>query len=552
MPENLKVVILLNSAKVPLWIFMTIENILKAGCADVTIIISKPSKRTAGDKRRNFPGLMILRLIEKIDYLIFRIRNNYNSFKEIHFPDQNTKILRLDHGDSNVGSNEKNLTEAITPINPEVIISFGTHDLPESLRKLPRFGIWTLSVESSFAPGDLDYGFWEVIRYRTTSFSSVCVKAHSDSQAETIYRSVESTCPFSVNRNRNQIFHRTALFIPRLIQGLKQGGEGYLARQKERHRKWMDEGFDNEISLGTVSVLKDIFKFYSRVTPLVINKILYTDAFRWHILFHHGENKDPITEGFEQFRQLKSPEGIFWADPFVVYENGLHYIFVEEFIYRKNKAHISVLELDQDGSLMNQQKVIERPYHMSYPFVFKEGGTWYMIPETASNNTVELYKCTEFPNTWELEKIIMKDVSATDTTLFYHNHRWWMFTTLDQTGSVSGGSTELFLFYADSPFTDSWVSHPLNPVVSDETGARCAGSLFVRGGNIYRPSQDCSVRYGRGFNIKRITVLNEYEYNETTEKEIKPFWDNKLRGTHTLNFDNGLTVIDTYRYHRRF
>src|SRR5690606_40289152 len=56
---------------------------------------------------------------------------------------------------------------------PDIIIRFGHHDLHESLQNVPRYGIWSLPAESRAAPGNFDYGFWEVIRYRTTSCSSV-------------------------------------------------------------------------------------------------------------------------------------------------------------------------------------------------------------------------------------------------------------------------------------------------------------------------------------------------------------------------------------------
>jgi len=189
---------------------------------------------------------------------------------------------------------------------------------------------------------------------------------------------------------------------------------------------------------------------------------------------------------------------------------------------------------------------------MSYPFVFRSGSSYYMIPETAAYKTIELYRCTDFPYKWQFEKYIMKDVSATDTTLFHYGDKWWLFTTMDQTGGISGGSTELFLFYSDDPLTDNWIGHSLNPVVSDERSARCAGNLFMQDGEIYRPSQDCSLRYGKGLNINRVTKLNEGEYNEVVIEEIKPDWDHKLRGVHTLNFDENFTIIDTYKFHRRF
>jgi hypothetical protein len=329
-------------------------------------------------------------------------------------------------------------------------------------------------------------------------------------------------------------------------------GEDYLVTQKKRYKLWkVPHPEEGEASLTFWNGFKDVLKFVTRVTPLVISKLIYTDAFSWNLMIKGSEGDKTSPDFYKDFKPVRSPRGLFWADPFVVAENGSYFVFVEEFIYRKNRAHIAVVEIGSDGEIIRHHKIIEKPYHMSYPFIFREEGSWFMIPETSSNNTIEMYRCAEFPDNWEFYRIIMKDISATDTTLFYHDGKWWLFTTIDRTGSVSGGSTELFLFYSDSPLTDNWVSHPLNPVVSDEGSARCAGNLFVHNGHIYRPAQDCTMRYGRGFNLKRVTILNENEYTETTEAEIKPVWDKRLKGTHTFNFVDGLTVIDTYSYHSR-
>ena len=206
---------------------------------------------------------------------------------------------------------------------------------------------------------------------------------------------------------------------------------------------------------------------------------------------------------------------IFWADPFVIADDDGYYIFVEEFIYRKNRAHISVLKLDKDGNFLNSRKIIERPYHMSYPFIFKIDDTYFMIPETCKNRTIELYKCIEFPYKWEFDRNIMENISAVDTTLFHYNNKWWLFTAVDQTANISGCSAELFLFFTDDILSGKWESHPLNPIVSDIRTARPAGNIFIQDGKICRPSQNCSGRYGIGFNINHITKLTEHEYEET-------------------------------------
>jgi hypothetical protein len=90
----------------------------------------------------------------------------------------------------------------------------------------------------------------------------------------------------------------------------------------------------------------------------------------------------------------------------MVRSGNSYFIFVEEFIYKTNKGHISVLELDLTGHLLKTERIIENPYHMSYPFVFECDGTWYMIPETGGNRSIELYRCTEFPWKWEFVKSI--------------------------------------------------------------------------------------------------------------------------------------------------
>ena len=71
--------------------------------------------------------------------------------------------------------------------------------------------------------------------------------------------------------------------------------------------------------------------------------------------------------------------------------------------------------------------VIEKDYHLSYPFLFEWEGQCYMMPETAENRTIELYLAVEFPNRWTLDRVLMDGLYAVDATLVFHNGRYWMF-----------------------------------------------------------------------------------------------------------------------------
>jgi hypothetical protein len=42
--------------------------------------------------------------------------------------------------------------------------------------------------------------------------------------------------------------------------------------------------------------------------------------------------------------------------------------------------------------------VLERPYHLSYPYVFFVGDDAFMLPETAANGAIELYRAVSFPD----------------------------------------------------------------------------------------------------------------------------------------------------------
>jgi hypothetical protein len=199
--------------------------------------------------------------------------------------------------------------------------------------------------------------------------------------------------------------------------------------------------------------------------------------------------------------------------------------------------------MDKQGNCREAVPVLSEDHHLSYPFVFEHKNKYYMVPESADKNSIDLYECVEFPTRWKFKMSLMRDVKAVDTTLFFYGGKWWLFTGLaENVGAFP--EVELFLFYSDDLFTTRWISHPLNPVISGVASARPAGRLFIKNGKIFRPSQDCSKSYGYGFNINEITCLNEQEYQEKKVAAVKPHWDPKLIATHTYTQVGELTVID--------
>jgi hypothetical protein len=268
---------------------------------------------------------------------------------------------------------------------------------------------------------------------------------------------------------------------------------------------------------------------------------------KWIILI--SARKDAGEPSWADFKPIIPPRDRLWADPFPWTRDGRTYIFVEELIYSNKRGHISCLMLDEHLNIVSNSIVLQRPYHLSYPFIFSYSGQLYMVPETKENCSIELYRCVEFPDCWEFEKTLVKDIKALDTTLFEYDGRWWLFVNVEE---GDGQRDALHLYYADTPLSDHWIPLPGNPVVKDIRSARPAGRIFSRGQALFRPSQDCSVRYGYAINFNRIIDLSEADYCEEREWVFKPPRTGDYVGTHTWNETDTIKVIDAILRRRRF
>ena len=255
---------------------------------------------------------------------------------------------------------------------------------------------------------------------------------------------------------------------------------------------------------------------------------------------------DKISTSFSQFKEIIPPKDRFWADPFVLYKNNKHYVFFEECEYFNNKGYLSVMTFDNDGNHSNPIKILECDYHLSYPSIFEFNDDLYLIHATTHNSKsyIELFKCENFPLKWKFDRKLIKDIPLVDTTIFFYDNKWWIFGCKAELDG-SSQSNELMLYYSDNPLSQSWVSHPLNPIVCNIKNARPAGKIFQMNNKIIRPAQNCYKIYGNGVSFNEIIKLNENEYEEKQIEFFTPNWKNHMIGLHTFNYDTGFTVIDT-------
>jgi hypothetical protein len=121
---------------------------------------------------------------------------------------------------------------------------------------------------------------------------------------------------------------------------------------------------------------------------------------------------------------------------------------------------------------------------------------------------------------------------------------WWLFFTRKEYDS----NINLFAYFSES-FDGEYKPHLNNPIKTDISSARPAGTPFMHEGNLYRPSQDSSATYGGAVKINRITKLNPYEFEEVTEKVIFPDRNSLFnKGIHTLSSCGDYTIVDGKRF----
>jgi hypothetical protein len=402
---------------------------------------------------------------------------------------------------------------------------------------LARFGAWRFAFGEEQGVRETLAGVREVLGATTVIASGIRIQRAGEPD-RLACPSWSRTFPFSVARSRHAMFAKTADFLARALRDLHAFGP-----------RWIEEGtqpakpLPRETFPGTLGIARDVATMGTRVARRAVEKLTHID--QWSIAYRFSA-EESWSGSLEGFYRLEPPKDRFWADPFPITVDGRHYIFFEELPFATGRAHISVIEVRRDGTASEPVPVLQRDYHLSYPFLLEEDGELYMIPETGENRTVEIYRCTGFPYGWRLERVLMRDVFCVDATLHKMGGKWWMFANAASSGDIND---ELHLFSADR-LMGEWTPHRRNPVKSDVRSSRPAGRLFTQGESLFRPGQICTPLYGSGITLHKVTTLNQDEYAEEEAGRIVP--SGSFLGIHTINRAGDLSVTDAFMRRPRF
>jgi len=545
--KKLRIGLLVDTLEITAWEFEMIERISKSEYAKIVLVVKKNTGHT---QDRSFLSFL-KRNLNTWMYKLYMIGENLirstepNAFAKKHLNNiiKNVELLEVNCVEKKYSDYlSNNDIDVIKNFDIDVFIRLGFRILRGEILKTAKMGIWSYHHGDSLKYRGGPAAFWEVFNQEKKIGSILQILSEDLDGGEVLYRSY-STVFSTVKETRNNYFWKTALFIPRKLQELYNKGEFLFFRDvREQNTHPL---FYSDRNYTLPRNFEFLGLFIPRLWKIFKRKIKSFFNFEQWVLLYSFSNLNNFSKSMFRYKKIVPPKDRYWADPFVVRKGEKNYIFLEEVIYdgKKEKGHICVMEIDKSGNYSNPRIVLQKPYHLSYPYVFEHGGEMYLIPESEENSTIELYRAVNFPYEWEFKMNLMENIKAVDPTVFFENGKCWLFTNLRMIEGTSF-SEELFLFSTDDLLSGTWQKHPANPIVSDISTSRSAGRIFRENGKWYRPSQNCAIRYGHSMSINEIIEINETTYRESKVSDIAPNWDNKIIATHTLSFDNGLSFID--------
>jgi len=431
--------------------------------------------------------------------------------------------------------------EKIRGAQLDVLVQLSARRLGGDLVRAARHGVWAYEwADGAAYRGGPPY-FWETYERNPLCGASLVTVSDQGTPAAILCAGLFATeAGPSQALNGRRAYWGAAPFVIQKLQQLHRGGsEQFASRgrpvppyQGRRPAYGMPSDLEMARWLASAFLRKTVARFTRRREVPV-----------WRLAVRQGTRsllEEGPTPDLSTFQWLEVPHGRFHADPFFVEEAGRTWLFFEDADLMSWRGAISVAEVGPDGRLGEPVRVLERPYHLSYPHIIRDGDDLFMIPETQKHDRVELYRCERFPDRWRFEKSLYEG-RAVDTTVWIEQGVYWFFVTL--TDPRGGG--QLWLFSARA-LAGEWTPHPANPISVDVRRSRGAGAIFRDArGRLIRPSQDGSVNYGRRFALNEITVLDATRFEERTLATVEP--PPGFIGTHSYARWGSVEVVDGIR-----
>jgi hypothetical protein len=424
----------------------------------------------------------------------------------------------------------------------DFILRFGFNIIRGDILDVPKYGVWSFHHGDEAKYRGSPPAFWEI--YDGDPVTGSILQRLTDRLAGGVVlkKGFFPTTNYSYTSNLNRVLTDSAAWPAKVCTDIRNGNAQYLVGKPRKV----------DAPIHKLPTNRQLMIFVYITWKNLITKLL--QLFFRHEEWNIGIANVPISsfvnaKTLPEIQWLPSrTQGHYVADPFGIVDGNLMVIQCEEFDYWTSRGIISKLAGQDVASIVACGPVFDMQHHLSYPYLLRHEGEHYCIPESSEARHVKLYKATPTLSRWEEVATLLSNFAAVDSTVVKHNGRWWLFCT----NADDGRQDKLFLWHAET-LHGPWQPHLCNPVKIDVRSARPAGTPFVHNGNLYRPSQDCSVTYGGRVSLNRVTKLTTTAFEEVVCNTIGPDVDGiYVDGMHTLSqLGEEKTLVDgkLYRFH---
>ena len=393
--------------------------------------------------------------------------------------------------------------------NLDFILKFSRGIIRGKILDTAKYGIWSFHHDDEMKYRGRPACFWEI--YNQDCITGAILQRITDKlDGGTVLKKGFFKTDDSYVKNRDRVYLESAKWPKKVCVDILNNHADYFDREASSTKAPIyylptNAQFLNFLFQQNLKKLQDSVR---RLT--LVNRASFGVA-RTRIQSLPEKDEQPSIEWFST-----PPQGRSYFHPSALADGNQLHIFLECYSEGDRKGTIAYT-CYEDGRFSELKIIINEEFSVSSPYILKVDSEIYMVFENRTENKLLLYKSTNFPLQWEIEKVAIENFTGTGNTLLHDRGIWWMFSS----DRNDGETYNLNLFYADDLF-GTWQPHPQNPVKTDVRSAKPAGTPFISNGELYRPAVNfAQTELGR-ITINQVRTMTQEKYHEVECAEVLP------------------------------
>ena len=487
-------------------------------------------------KKKSILGVLLLKFQVLIEKYFFRPHIQFDKNELLKSIDSVPSVFLKPKSQGFLDVFSKNDADTIKAYNLDVILRNGFNIIRGEILNSAKYGIWSFHHGDNSINRGMPAAFWEIL-FNQPAVGVTLQQLTAELDGGLVIDKAYFNTHWSFFKTQNRVLESSVSLLFKNLRKLKNSNYETNKSSVYYNPLYTTPDF--------VSTIRYLFKFYKKIIIILFEKlniVLFGTRYNcWSLFIGKGKF---LESTMYRLKAVKMPTNEFWADPFIMEYSDDNYIFFENYSYKSKRGKISCGKIN-GNQLIDIKDALDLDYHLSYPFVFEFDDEIFMIPETSAKKRLEVYKCTSFPDKWELYSTAFEGQSIVDVNVYKdeQNQNWLFFNK--KFGKNCTNNDELFIYRFDDLNFNNIESHTQNPVIIDSRKARNAGQIFNYMNNNFRPSQACMYGiYGYGLNINKIIKLTIDEYEEETVTTTFGNFKSGLTKMHHLHQKDNLFVID--------